>query len=83
MYLKREYVIRSERNEFYGMGGWVERMDEATRFVAEDALAMLATFPKSTAVAITTRGQDRRQRSLIRSGQDRRQNSTEYEMTTR
>jgi len=72
MYLKREYVIRNSRQEMYGKGGWVEHMSEATRFSAEDALSMLATFPGSTALAITSRGEDRRQHSIIRSGRDRR-----------
>ncbi len=72
IYLKREYVIRNTRSQFYGKGGWVEYMSDATRFGAEDCLAMLAAFSGATALAITTRGADRRQQSIIRSGRDRR-----------
>ena len=71
-YLNRVYLIRSNRNEFYGPSGWILEMSQATKFSAEDALAMLATFPGSTSVAITTRGTDRRQHSVVRSGTDRR-----------
>ena len=60
MYLKREYVLRNSKGDFYGPGGWIEHMSEATRFSAEDCLSMLAAFSGSTATAITTRGPDRR-----------------------
>jgi hypothetical protein len=72
-YLKREYILKNTRGEFYGKSGWIQNMSEATRWGAEDCLSMLAAFSGSTAMAITTRGQDRRQHSIVRSGADRRE----------